>query len=228
MKLLLLPLLVTTMALASDVPSEPVGFYSNGSLRNGVELPVAGPGYIRLFVHRNRGWGSQEMIDLIVNTSAGMNQKYPNMDRLQVGDISQQGGGPVTDLHSSHQNGLDVDLTFYRKNKVEQLQSQINGFQENMVVRGRLSKNFDTERNWEFMKQIHAQGQVQRVFVDPVIKKELCRFARQKNELYRHDEVLRSIRPLGNHHDHMHVRLKCPKSAADCVAQEEPPVGTGC
>lgn len=219
-------LLLAVSAFAED--SGPVGYYSNGTMRNGVELPVAGPGFMKLFTHRKRAWGTKEMISLITNSSGEMFRRYPNFDRLQVGDISQEGGGPVTDLHSSHQNGLDVDLTYYRKNRIEQPVSHTNGFSENMVVRGRLSKNFDGPRNWEFFKALHAAGDVQRIFVDPAIKTEMCRLARRENELYRFEEVLRSLRPYPNHGDHMHVRLRCPPDALECTSQEDPPSGSGC
>lgn len=231
MKKRLIPLIISICslpAISEDWTSEPVGYYSEGTLVNGVNLPVTGPGYMRLFTHRNRGWGTQEMINMIIKSAGDMNRKYPEMDRLQVGDISKKGGGAVNDLHSSHENGQDADLTYYRKNQVEQNPQYINGFAENMVINGRLSKNFDTARNWEFIKRLHEHGDVQRIFVDPVIKKELCRFARTKNELIRYDDILRSLRVLDNHGDHMHVRLKCPPNARECISQEDPPAGTGC
>lgn len=231
MKKRLLPLIISLLslpAISEDWASEPIGYYSQGSLTNGVNLPDSGPGYMRLFTQRNRGWGTQEMIGMILKSSADMNKKYPNMDRLQVGDISKNGGGDVSDLHSSHQNGQDADLTYYKKNRIEQPSYHTNGFSENMVINNRLSKNFDTARNWEFIKRLHEHADVQRIFVDPVIKNEFCRFARTKNELIRYDDILKSLRPLGNHGDHMHVRLKCPPNARECVSQEDPPVGTGC
>ena len=231
MKKRLLPILFSILslpAISEDITSEPIGYYSSGSLTNGVGLPDSGPGYMKLFLQRHRAWGTQEMITMIIRSAADMNKLFPDMDRLQVGDISQEGGGDVSDLHSSHQNGQDVDLTYYRKNQIEQPINHVNGFSEQMVINNRLSKNFDTARNWEFIKRLHQNGDVQRIFVDPVIKKEFCRFARTKNELIRHDEILRSLRTLENHADHMHVRLRCPPQARVCVSQEDPPAGTGC
>lgn len=213
---------------ASDAASEPVGYYSNGSIRNAVKLPDAGPGYMKLFLQRDRAWGTQQMIDTLVNSAGAMDKKFPDADRLQVGDVSKREGGQVSDLHNSHQNGLDADVTYYRLNKVEQRPSHTNGFAEDMVVNKRLSKNFDGARNWEFIKRLHESGEVQRIFVDPLIKKELCRQARLKRELVRFDDLLRSLRPYPNHSDHMHIRLKCPADARDCTSQEDPPPGTGC
>ncbi len=221
-------LLISLPLMAYDAGSEPVGYYSNGSIRNGVSIPDSGPGYMKLFLHRNRAWATQEMIDMLIESAGAMDKKFPNMDRMQVGDISKNGGGDVTDLHSSHQNGLDVDLTYYRVNQIEQRPNQIDGFAENMVVNNRISRNFDAARNWEFIKKLHESGNVQRIFVDPIIKKEFCRQARMKRELLRFDDVLKSIRPYPNHGDHMHVRLRCPRDARECLSQDEPPAGTGC
>lgn len=227
LKLIFLLSVISFAALADEAP-EPVGFYSAGTLRNGVSLPNGGPGYMKLFVARNRGFGTQEILDMIIRASAAMNEQFPNLDRLQVGDVSKDGGGLISEIHNSHQNGLDVDLTYYRLNHIEQLPSDINGFTEKMVIRKRLSKNFDTARNFEFLKTLHKVAKVQRVFMDPVIKKEFCRYARLNNELISAVEVLRSMRPYPNHDDHMHVRLRCPEGARECVAQEDPPPGNGC
>jgi penicillin-insensitive murein endopeptidase len=221
-------LVLSLSAVAQDSKSEPVGYYSDGQLRNGVSVPDEGPGFMHLFLHRKRGFGAHEMIDMLVKSAGFMEKKFPDNDRLQIGDIAQEGGGPVADLHGSHQNGLDADLTYFRKDKVEQPASHINGFQEIMVVRGKLSKNFDTARVWEFIKSLHANGKVQRIFMDPLIKKELCRYATLQKEVKSHEEVLRSVRPYPNHADHMHVRLRCPSDAKDCRAQEDPPPGSGC
>jgi penicillin-insensitive murein endopeptidase len=208
---------------------EPIGFYSDGSLRNGVRLPDEGPGFMKLFLERNRNYGTQEILDLITKTTAAMDKKFPNTDRLQVGDVAKEGGGLMSDLHASHQNGLDVDVTYYRRNHVEQDIAHTNGFAEVMVIKDtRISKNFDTGRIWEFLKKLHQNGRVQRIFMDPVIKKELCRYATLLNETKQYTEVLRSLRPYPGHQDHMHIRLRCPTDAKECRAQEEVPPGTGC
>jgi penicillin-insensitive murein endopeptidase len=207
--------------------SSPIGSYSNGSIRNAVNLPEEGNGYMRLFVDRNRGWGSEELVSMIVEASSEMNQLFPDKDRLQVGDLGAQTGGQIT-RHGSHQNGLDVDLTYYRNNGQEQSPNQTNGFSEVMVINGKLSANFDITRNWELMKTLHKYGNVQRIFVDPVIKTELCKHAKAIGDDRDHAEVLRSLRPYQKHADHLHVRLYCPIGAKECIPQAEVPAGTGC
>ena len=45
---------------------------------------------------------------------------------------------------------------------------------------------------------------VDRIFVNPVIKRELCTHE-PPGSLW-----LRKLRPWWGHHDHFHVRLRCP------------------
>ncbi len=228
MKTALLVLVLSLSSFAQELPTEPIGYYSDGSLRHGQRLPDQGPGFMKLFLDRNRSFGAAEMINMITKATAGLNEAFPNLDRLQIGDIAKEGGGKVSDLHTSHQNGLDVDVTYFRLNHKEQAPEHITGFSETMVTGGRISKNFDTPRVWEFLKKLHENGQVQRIFMDPVIKKEICRLARLKKEVVSFEEVLRSLRPYPGHADHMHIRLRCPLEAKECRAQEDPPAGSGC
>lgn len=204
----------------------PQGTYGKGSMVFAWQLPEAGEGYQRLFLNRNRGWGSQPMIDMIERTSIEMGQLFPLQDHLRVGDISTMKGGKIS-RHNSHQNGLDVDLAYYRLNPGGHLIEQ-NSFLENMVRKGRLSKNFDVQRNWELIKTLHRYGKVQRIFVDRIIKREICKYSKKIGEHEMFTEVLRTVRPFPHHSDHLHVRLHCPDYAEKCVKQEDPGDGSGC
>lgn len=226
MPLLLFAVIFSSMVFAQKRP-EPRGYYSNGDILFARQLPLEGEGFMRLFLHRDRGWGTQEMINLLRQSAFTMNRLFPLRDRLQVGDLSAMAGGRIT-RHNSHQNGLDVDLTYYRTNGMEQLPDIFDGFVEDMVLEGKISPNFDHERNWELMKALHRHGRVQRIFVDQVIKNELCAYARSAGEHETHTEVLRSLRHQTNHIHHLHVRLRCPLKAARCTPQEDPPEGSGC
>lgn len=225
--LLSLLLSIAALSFAQRQP-EPKGYYSSGKISFAWELPLEGEGFMRLFVNRNRGWGSSELLKLIQDSASEMNQRYPMRDRLQIGDLAQPGGGDLTPRHKSHQNGLDVDITYYRLNGVEQLPDIFDEFTEDMVINGKISENFDFERNWTLMKTLHAFGDVQRIFVDQIIKNELCNYARKLGEEESFSEVLRSLRHENHHAHHLHVRLHCPREALECVSQEDPPAGSGC
>jgi penicillin-insensitive murein endopeptidase len=63
---------------------------------------------------------------------------------------------------------------------------------------------------------------VDRVLVNPAIKRQLC------NEVTGDRTWLRLIRPWYGHAAHMHVSFRCPVGQAECVPVPPPPVGDGC
>ena len=201
------------------------GFYSrDGRLQEAAQLPEVGVGFVKLFLPRDRAFGSTDLVGLIQEVAAALREVFPVGSRLQVGDLSAERGGKIS-LHSSHQNGLDVDLRFFGVDGREQDPSLVNGFDERFVRGGRVTDNFDREQNWELVSHLVGSGKVQRIFIDPAIKREFCRRAGTSSEV---DEVLRRLRPYPNHDDHIHVRLYCPAGNPRCVSQAEVEAGTGC
>ena len=152
---------------------------------------------------------------------------FPEGERLQIGDCAAQHGGKIT-KHDSHQNGLDSDIVYLRHDHREQDPYLVEGFDEKFVINRILSSNFDIERNWLLLKNVNQIAQVNRIFVDPVIKKTFCTYAAEKNILIENREFLRKFRPLEGHEDHFHLRLKCPATNLRCQQQEDPPEGDGC
>ena len=73
----------------------------------------------------------------------------------------------------------------------------------------------------EVIKISALHGNVDRIFVNPVIKRKLC-------ETYKSEGWLRKIRPWWGHDSHFHVRLKCPASSPLCKSQKSLPQGSGC
>jgi penicillin-insensitive murein endopeptidase len=63
---------------------------------------------------------------------------------------------------------------------------------------------------------------VQRVFVNPAIKKKLCQTWTGDRDL------LGKVRPVYGHDEHFHVRLSCPPGAASCQKQAAVPKGDDC
>ncbi len=64
---------------------------------------------------------------------------------------------------------------------------------------------------------------VERIFVSPLIKKELCRIERPEDQSW-----MEKIRPWYGHRDHMHVRLRCPPGSPECRPQKPVPETKGC
>ncbi len=207
--------------------NQAIGFYTDGSLLNGVDLPQKAVGFVKIFRPRNRGWVTTLLNDVILYASREMRKKYPESERLQVGDTSAQFGGPIS-MHNSHQNGLDLDGIYYRYDKREMNPNINTTFDEFFVRDGVISENFDVQRNWYFMKTLVSTGEVNRILVDKVIKKRLCRYTQRVQSDPLVIETLRRLRPYRNHHHHFHLRLICPSDSPDCQNQLPPPEGTGC
>ena len=86
-----------------------------------------------------------------------------------------------------------------------------------------LNPNTWTPQHVAFIKTAAEQPEVERVLVNAVIKQELCR-VENKNK----DGWMAKVRPWYGHHDHIHVRLKCPADSPNCRAQPPVPGDDGC
>src|SRR4051812_37928745 len=131
-----------------------VGFYSQGSLLNASQFDLAGPGYVKIFRPRDRLYATSDLIAVIESAAIKVQAAFPHFsDRLQIGDVAARAGGTLGG-HASHQNGLDADVAFLRVNHTEQNPDLTTGFQETFVRNGKVSGNFDIERNWAFVQAL--------------------------------------------------------------------------
>lgn len=101
------------LSLQSFALNEAVGSYTNGSLIDGDCLPQEGEGYMQLYRETNHIWATSPMLTMLTKTAAEIDQRFPGKDRLQIEEMSAKNGGEV-DGHGSHENGLDVDLQYYK------------------------------------------------------------------------------------------------------------------
>jgi hypothetical protein len=102
-----------------------LGLPYHGRLIDGVQLPVSSPYWAtwdpaldRVPDRGYRRYGSAKLIHLLLSVTRAFHEAHPDAARLVIGDISRHGGGPL-DEHVSHQNGLDVDVYYPRKDKRE-------------------------------------------------------------------------------------------------------------
>jgi murein endopeptidase len=113
-------------APASRALGEP---YDRGRLRRGVQLPAEGTDYVTwdapLQRSPSRGWrrwGTDVLVTTIFRVLAEHRSAHPEAPRVLVGDLSRPHGG-VFDRrygglgHASHQNGLDVDVYYPRRDR---------------------------------------------------------------------------------------------------------------
>ncbi len=84
-----------------------------------------------------------------------------------------------------------------------------------------LNKDVWEHRMAESLRLAALHKEVERIFIHPVIKKEMCRH-------FAGEEWMNKLRPWWGHHRHFHVRLSCPADSPSCIKQDAPPAGDGC
>ena len=126
--MLRLALLAVAAALAAPSPavqwrhSVPHGLPWAGRLSGAVQLPAAGPGFFTWdpLLHRRpdrpgRRWGTDRLVRTVLRVVNGYRRAHPHAPPLGIGDLSRRTGGRFGILHRSHQNGVDVDVYYPRR-----------------------------------------------------------------------------------------------------------------
>ena len=101
--------------------SQALGLPHAGSLVDGVRLPVKSQDWVtwdpvlnRVPNRPNRLYGTDKLVRLLVGVIGEYRAAHPKAPRVVVGDISLRRGGEI-DEHVSHENGLDVDVYYPRR-----------------------------------------------------------------------------------------------------------------
>jgi hypothetical protein len=162
----------------------------HGRLVGGVELPAAGTHFVTVDPvtgdSPNRTWrrhGTDRLVELLLTVAAAHAAAHPEAPRLVVGDLSRPRGGRFGreyggDGHRSHQNGLDADVYYPRRDGRERRPTRV------AQVDRRLAQ--------ELVDRFVAAG-AQYVFVGP------------RTGLRGPGKV---VMALANHDDHLHVRIR--------------------
>jgi penicillin-insensitive murein endopeptidase len=204
-------------------PARPIGDYTKGCVAGAVQLPADGPTWQVMRPSRNRGWGHPLLIGFLQRVAATL--PAAGWPGLLVGDIGQPRGGPMLTGHASHQVGLDADIWLTPMPERRLTAAERDNMSATDVVNANGS---DVDpRVWrpEHRKLLEAFArapEVERIFVNPAIKRALCREA-GGDRLW-----LERIRPWWGHNYHFHIRLACPRGETECHDQKPPPPGDGC
>jgi penicillin-insensitive murein endopeptidase len=205
-------------------PPEAIGAYERGCLEGGVALPADGPNWQVMRPSRNRAWGHPFLIALLERLA----QKLPaetDWPGLLVGDIAQPRGGPMLTGHGSHQIGLDADIWLTPMPSRRLSAAERDEMPATNVVAAD-GKDVDeaawTPQHRSLLEAVAREPGVERIFVNPAIKRALCREAGSDRAW------LTKIRPWWGHNYHFHMRLFCPGGQRECRSQAPPPPGDGC
>ena len=203
-----------------------IGYYPRGCLQGGVELPVDGPNWQVMRLSRNRNWGHPELVNFL-EKFAPLAAKATGWNGIMVGDMAQPRGGPLPFGHMSHQIGLDVDIWFMPMpdHRAEQGRAREDLRQQSgrRRLEARQSENLDAGRH-----RLHphrrraARGRAragQRRDQEGTVPRPRTRST---------GAWMDKVRPWYGHHDHIHVRLKCPADSPNCRKQPPVPGDDGC
>ncbi len=214
--LILLTVSIDSKAVESSI-TESIGSYTAGCIRNATPLPSDGEGFQVIRPGRGRFYANPAMIDYIKSLSQKVHEELQGI--LLIGDVTQKTGGPMLDEHSSHQTGLDADILF-RQHPIA-LKRTLTGVErahihpQSVLTEDGIEVD---EFKWddkmgEILKFAASDVRVDRIFVNPVIKRKIC-------GEYPGEKWLGKIRPWYGHDGHFHVRLKCPFDNHLCEPQE--------
>lgn len=211
---------------ASASATQSIGAYTAGCIRNSTAIPMEGEGFQVIRPGRGRYFANPETIEFIVDLGKRVNEYVGGI--ILIGDVAQQTGGPMLDEHSSHQTGLDADILYWQHPIA--LQRSLTARERESIFPQSVLNSSATgvddfkwdERIGEIVKTAASYAGVDRIFVNPFVKRKLC-------SEYPGESWLAKLRPWYGHDGHFHVRLKCPEGNGSCVPQEPIDINdTGC
>ena len=159
-------------------PAQAIGAYERGCLSGAVALPADGPNWEVMRPSRHRAWGHPVLIALLERLAAKLPAEagWPG---LLVGDIAQPRGGPMLTGHGSHQIGLDADLWLTPMPDRRLSPSERDELSATDVV---TADGMGVDAAWtpqhkRLLETVAREPVVARIFVNPAIKRALCREA---------------------------------------------------
>jgi murein endopeptidase len=184
-------------APAPDTPrSIAVGVPWHGRLEHAVQLPAAGTDFVtwdpilRVSPNREwRRWGTDALVVLLDTVTREFREAHPDVPPILIADLSRPKGGPFGPRygglgHGSHQNGLDADVMYPRRDRAP-----------SAAVR---PAQVDRALAQDLVDRFRAAGAV-KLFVGP--------------HLHLHGPR-GIVVPLVHHDDHVHVRIANPGRSA--------------
>ena len=166
--------------LPAAMPTRSIGGYTKGCLAGAAQMPLNGDTWQVMRLSRNRYWGHPDMIALLKRLAANAHRDagWPG---ILVGDIGQPRGGPALSGHASHQIGLDADIWLTPMPDRKLSREDREEMSAVMMVRDDrldIDPRVFTSGHVLVIRDAAREPAVQRIFVNPAIKKALCREAK--------------------------------------------------
>ena len=210
-------------AFPAKLAARSLGSYAKGCLAGAAMLDTDGPAWQAMRLSRNRNWGHPKLVAYVERLAVDA-KKLDGWPGLLVGDLSQPRGGPMLSGHSSHQIGLDADIWLRPAPNRQLTLKERETISSTSMIKSQSKINPKTwsTAHARLIRRAASYPEVARIFVHPVIKRELCKWATGDRSW------LRTVRPWRGHHYHFHVRISCPPDSKGCKNQKPPPSGDGC
>lgn len=201
-----------------------IGGYGAGCLQGAEALPPEGPGFEVLHLSRHRYFGHPMLLGYVRELALAARSRH--LPTLLIGDLAQARGGPTPSDHDSHQSGLDVDVSYVRPasaraQPISRADRDSMAFPAVFDLESRAMTPLWSPQAADLLELAASDTAVDRIFVNSAVKEEMCK---QRSGA----AWLAKLRPWWGHHDHFHVRLKCPAGSPSCRAQPPVPDGDGC
>jgi len=211
-------------AASHPTPGAPrlIGGHGLGCIAGAVSLPPEGPGWQVVRLSRNRFWGHPSLVAYLEDLAA--RARAAGLPTLWIGDLGQPRGGPLPWGHASHQIGLDADVWLDLSPKPVLSSAARERVEVASLVRPdgmTVDHRRFTPAHAALIRLAAEHPEVDRIFVNPAIKRALCVAEPQA-------AWLRRVRPWRGHDSHMHVRLRCPAGQPECRDQAPVPPSNGC
>jgi penicillin-insensitive murein DD-endopeptidase len=201
-----------------------VGYPHGGAQTSALELPVAGPGYVRFRPNDKVYWGQPELVNGIQSVAKRVQSRFGGGPPIVLGDLSARYGGNIP-RHNSHRSGRDVDLLWLLMTP-EGRPVRSPGFvkvgPDGLAVdpgSGRYYR-LDVERQWQVIKAFLTTPElgVQWMFCATWIEALVIQYARALGEpdelVWRAQTVMLQPADSLPHDDHIHLRLACSPDQA--------------
>jgi len=199
--------------------SESIGFPDGGSLSGAIPM-LEGPGRVIRSIPW-KTWATASTVGILDRVFEEWANRYGDSSPLLVGNLSQRHGGKLAP-HDTHRSGRDMDIGYVLKPQIY----------EDIRWRKVDEQNLDVRGTWQFLGLLVGTGQVELIYIDTEIQRQLYDYARDQ-KLFPDSELkqwleyprrpgsidARIVHSRG-HDDHMHIRFVCPKSQLRCKSRD--------
>ncbi len=218
--------------LSARPQDQAIGHAASGSLRNASSLlekvsELGNRGRIHLpRQDRKSYFGTYELVQLISVMAKKLFSLSPNTP-MWIHDLSGSKGRIPGTSHKSHANGTDADIAYILSDD-----SGASHFRN--IVNGGRARDLDISTQWKMFKYTVSTGWVDRIFVDPAVKREMCQFTSTLQEsgierewtkvtLKRLIHRYTSGPLVTGHNNHFHMRIACSSVQRLCRNMVDPP-----